>query len=153
MPLDTNSFDLNRTLPLPPDRLWALLTDPKHRENWGTPSPEMVLEVEKSDLRVGGHERHRCGPAEAPMFFVDTRWYDLAGPERAVFTETLEFEGAAVGTSLVTYALTANGSGTDLAITVAVSSFTGPEALGEFKEGWEGGLASLEAYAATQTGN
>ena len=146
MPLDTRSFDLHRTLPLPPDRLWALLTDPKHRENWGTPGPDMVLEVETSDLRVGGQDRHRCGPVADPMFFVETRWYDLTAPERAVFTETLIFDGAAVGTSLVTYALSPNGRGCDLDITVAVSSFSGEEALGEFKEGWEGGLANLEAY-------
>jgi len=153
MPLDTNSFDLHRSLPLAPDRLWSLLTDPKHREKWGVPGPDMVLTVEQSDLRVGGQDRHRCGPADDPMFFVETRWYDLVAPERAVFTETLLFEGAAVGTSLVTYALAQNGETTDLAITVAVSSFSGAEALGEFKDGWEGGLANLEAYAATQTGS
>ncbi|MCK0095250.1 SRPBCC domain-containing protein [Yoonia sp. F2084L] len=89
MPLDTDTFDLHRTFNLPPEKLWVLLTDPKHREKWGGPDADTVLVVDKADVRVGGQDRHRCGPADAPEFIVDTRWYDLTEPSRAVFTETL----------------------------------------------------------------
>ncbi len=149
MTLDTKSFDLHRTLPLPPSKLWEVLIDPKHREKWGAPDADTVLIVESADVRVGGQDRHRCGPADAPEFLVDTRWYDLAEPERAVFTETLIFGGEAAFTSLVTYSLEQDGSGTKLSLTVAVSSFSGPEALAEIQQGWHGGLENLEHYAPT----
>ena len=55
----TGSFELTRTLPLTPGQLWHVLTDAKMREAWGAPGEGMVLEVERSDFRVGGHESHR----------------------------------------------------------------------------------------------
>jgi uncharacterized protein YndB with AHSA1/START domain len=150
MSLDTKSFDMHRTLPLSPDRLWDVLTDPKLREQWNGPDAQTMLVTETADLRVGGRDRHRFGPADAPEFVVDTRWYDLTQPIRAVFTETLIFGGAAACTSLVTYSLEAAGKGTELSVTVAVSSFTGPETLEEVQQGWNGGIDNLVLYAAKQ---
>ena len=147
MTQDTGSFTLTRVLPLPAPKLWEVLTDAKHREVWGTPDPSVVLIVDSSDLRVGGQDRHRCGPAENPEFLVDTRWYHLSAPERAVFTETVIFGGAPAFTSLVTYALTPATDGTALTLTVATSSFTGPQALREVEGGWTNALRTLETYA------
>lgn len=147
MSLDTKSFDLHRTLPLAPDRLWQVLTDAKEREKWSGPDAATLLETDMADLRVGGQDRHRFGPADAPEFMVDTRWYHLTAPDRAVFTETLIFGGEAVSTSLVTYALEGVDKATKLNITVAVSSFSGPDALDEIAQGWAGGLENLENYA------
>lgn len=148
MPTDTTSFDMHRTLPLPKARLWEVLTNPAHREKWGGPDADTVLVVDRADVRVGGQDRHRCGPADAPDFVVETRWYDLAAPDRAVFTETLIFGGEAVCTSLVTYSLSGEGAGTRLDLTVAVSSFSGPETLDDFRQGWAGGLENLERHVA-----
>ncbi|WP_085307726.1 SRPBCC domain-containing protein [Planktotalea arctica] len=147
MTTDTGDFDFHRTLPLGTDQLWHVLTDANMRERWGAPSPEMILKVEKSDLRVGGIERHICGPKKNPEFEVETRWYRLDAPSDAAFTETVEIGGSAIGTSLVTYRLEAKGKGTQLFVHVALSSFCGAEALSEFKDGWQGGLASLDALA------
>lgn len=147
---DNSTFDLSRDLPLPPARLWTILTDPAEREHWGAPDADMVLTVETADLREGGQDRHRCGPAGAPDFTVDTRWYRLDPPDRAVFTETLFVGGETLGTSLVTYVLIPSATGTALAITVHVSAFGGPEMLDEFRAGWEGGLASLESLVASR---
>jgi len=149
MPLDTKSFDLHRRLPLSAERLWHVLTDAKEREKWNGPDASALLETDAADLRVGGSDRHRFGPVHAPEFLVDTRWYNLTVPERAVFTETLIFGGEAVSTSLVTYALSPAGNETALSITVAVSSFSGAEALDEIAQGWAGGMDNLESYAAS----
>ncbi len=146
---DTGTFDLTRSLPLPPDRLWPLLTDPHHRDHWGAPSDGTVLVTEVSDLRIGGQDRHRCGPADAPDFTVLTRWYHLEAPARAVFTETLDIGGTAIFTSLVTYVLRPTADGTDLALTVALASFTGADAMPDVRDGWTGGLANLDRYIAT----
>ncbi len=153
MTTDTGAFDFERSLPLAPAKLWHVLTDANMRERWGAPSEEMVLTMIHKDLSVGGIERHICGPKESPEFEVETRWYRLEAPTDAVFTETLEFGGSAVATSLVTYRVTADGAGSKLNVHVSVSSFSGTEAASEFKEGWEGGLHSLEALAQELASN
>ncbi len=147
MTLDTKSFNLSRSLPLSAKQTWHVLTDAKAREKWNGPDAATMLVTETIDLRVGGQERQRFGPADAPEFVVDTRWYDLSAPQRAVFTETLIFGGAAVCTSLVTYAMESTGNQTELEITVAVSSFSGPETLDEVQQGWAGGMENLQSYA------
>lgn len=146
---DTATLQFDRRLALPPDRLWQVLTDPAHRENWAGPTEDTVLVTECADLREGGQDRHRCGPAEAPDFVVDTRWYRLDEPALAAFTETLVIGGETLCTSLVTYRLAPDGTGTALGVSVAVSSFAGAEVLDEVGAGWEGGLANLERHIGT----
>lgn len=139
-------FQLNRTIAVAPDRLWALLTDPKARELWGAPSDDAVLVLEKQDLREGGQERHRCGPADNPEFVVDTHWYHLAKPDLACFTETVSAGGTRFAVTLVTYSLSANGSGTDLRVDVGIAPLTEGDMLGDFQQGWNSGLDRLERF-------
>ena len=144
MSTDTGAFDFERSLPLSPEKTWHVLTDATMRERWGAPGEEMVLTMIKQDLNVGGIERHICGPKENPEFEVETRWYRLDAPSDASFTETIEIGGGAIATSLVTYRLKPRDKGSDLFVHVSISSFCGPEAASEFKDGWNGGLSNLE---------
>ncbi|MCB4380009.1 hypothetical protein FZX02_05975 [Synechococcus sp. MU1644] len=148
MTTDTGHFELTRTFPLTPDRLWHVLTDAEMRGTWNAPGEGMVMTLQTSDFRVGGLETHHSGPADAPEFTVDTRWYRIDGPHDAAFTETVNMGEGAIATTLVTYRITPDGAGSKLDVAVAVSSFAGPDADGEFKAGWEAGLANLEALAA-----
>ncbi|MEO0938220.1 MAG: SRPBCC family protein [Pseudomonadota bacterium] len=147
-PTDTGSFTLSRTLPVSPDKLWHLVTDPDMRDAWGAPGDGMVMVTDVTDFTVGGLEKHRCGPADNPHFTVETRWYRIDGPQHAVFTETILVSGAAMATTLVTYRIAPDASGSTLHVTVAVSSFDGPGGVADVEEGWTGGLANLEALAA-----
>lgn len=146
--MTTDTFTYDRAFPLPPDRMFALMTASEYREIWGAPEDGQVLETLSSDFQVGGAERHRCGPADAPDFEVTTRWYNIDTPNAVTFTETIEAGGMTLGASLVTYLLTPSETGCQANITVAVSSFVGPEMIGEFKAGWDGGIAKLDALAA-----
>jgi uncharacterized protein YndB with AHSA1/START domain len=146
MTTDTDTFTFTRAMPLPPDRMWHLMTDATQRETWGAPG-DAVLQTIHADTRAGGTERHRCGPADNPEFEVETRWLHFDAPTDAVFVEQIETGGMALGAGLVTYRITADGAGSTVCINVAVSSFVGPEMIGEFKSGWEGGLANLEHLA------
>ncbi len=148
MSTDTSTFAFHRSFKLSKDQLWHLLTDGHMREKWGAPSEGTVLQMITSDLRTGGIEHHICGAKEAPEFEVETRWYRLDGPTDAAFTETVEIGGAAIATTLVTYRVSETDAGTELDVHVAVSSFCGPDADGEFQQGWESGLHNLETLAA-----
>jgi len=75
----------------------------------------------------------------------------LGEPDSAVYTEVIEAGGMALGASLVTIALTAEGTGSTLNVTVAVSSFVGPEMIGEFQSGWDGSMANLDRLIAAQS--
>jgi hypothetical protein len=50
----------------------------------------------------------------------------------------------------VTLNLTPNGSGATLNVSVAVSSFVGPEMIAEFKGGWDASMANLDRLIAQQ---
>lgn len=142
-------FHIDRQFTVPPKRLWHLLTDPEMRTHWAAPSDDDLLIVETSDLREGGRDMHRCGPADDPAFTVETIWFRLDAPSLACFTETVEADGARIGTSLVTYGLAAMDGGTALGIDVQLSSFVGPEAMAEFEAGWTSGLARLAKLIGT----
>ena len=147
MPTDTDTFTFDRTLPLPPAKLWELLIDPKMREIWSAPG-DLTLDIVTADTRLGGVDRHRCGPEDAPEFEVETRWYNLAAPQTATCTEVIEAGGMRLGASLVTYALSEASTGADLSVTVAVTSFVGPEMIEEFRGGWTGAIEKLEGLAS-----
>lgn len=148
MKTDTAELTFTRELPLTPDRLWPVLTDAAMRDRWSAPSESEVMITEATDVREGGIDRQRCGPKEAPEFVVETRWYRLAPPSALIFTELLEVGGERISVSLVTYRLTEAAVGTELSITVAISSFVGPEMFDEYSSGWQGGLNNLERLAS-----
>lgn len=150
--MSTETFTFDRTFPLPPDRMFTLMTASEYRELWGAPDDGQVLEMLSSDFSIGGTEHHRCGPADAPDFEVTTRWYNIDAPHTVTYTETIQAGGMTLGAALVTYTLTPEGQGCHATITVAAASFVGPEMIGEFKAGWEGGLSKLEALAAKDAG-
>jgi uncharacterized protein YndB with AHSA1/START domain len=139
------TFRLTRTIAAAQDRLWHLLTDAKSREIWGGPSDDVVLVLDTTDLREGGQERHRCGPADNPEFTVDTHWYHIDTPTRACFTETVIAGGQRFGVSLVTYVLEADGPATTLTVDVAVASMTGEDMQADFHTGWTSGLDRLDS--------
>lgn len=139
-------FQLSRTIAAPPERLWSLLTEPKARELWGAPSDAATLVLEKADLREGGQERHRCGPADHPEFVVDTHWYHLSAPDLACFTETISAGGTRFAVTLVTYALIAAGDGTTLTVDVGLAPLTDGDMLDDFQQGCNSGLDRLERF-------
>lgn len=145
--MSTDTFTYDRSFPLPPNRMWTLITAPEYREIWGAPEDGQMLTTTTTDFSVGGSDHGYCGPKDAPEFEVATRWYHIDEPQMVTFTETILAGGMTLGTSLVTWQLTANGSGTQADLTVAVVSFVGAEMMEEFRAGWEGALTKLDALA------
>jgi uncharacterized protein YndB with AHSA1/START domain len=146
--MTTDTFTYTRDIALSPARLWPLLTQPDVRAQWGAPEPGMTLDTVSSDVRVGGVDHQRCGPADAPEFESYTRWYHLGEPDMAVYSEVIKAGDMALGASLVTLVLTPRDTGSALSVTVAVSSFVGPEMIAEFKGGWDGSMANLDQIIA-----
>lgn len=153
MSVKTGHIHISRTIKVGQERLWHLLTDPEMRTLWGAPSDEHVLDMVSHDLREGGRDLHRCGPADNPEFEVATHWYHLAGPDMACFTETLEIGGARLSVSLVGYGLETVPGGTKLDVDISVTSLTGDDLTPDHEEGWLSGLNRLVAMAEKETAN
>lgn len=149
--MTTDTFTYSRKVALPPGRMWPLLTNPEMRAIWGAPDEGMTLSTVSSDLRIGGVDHQICGAPDAPEFEQHTRWYHLAEPSDAVYTEVIQAGGMDLGASLVTVNVAEDGTGSTLTITVAVSSFVGPEMIAEFKGGWDGSMGNLDRLIAKHT--
>ena len=66
--MTTDTFTYARQTALPPARMWPLITNSEMRQIWGSPDDTATLTTLSSDLRVGGTDHQRCGPADAPEF-------------------------------------------------------------------------------------
>ena len=145
---DFATLTLEREFPCPPDRLFALMTDPAARAVWGAPDADTAIEIDEADIRPGGREVARCGPKEAPEFDTVSLFHVIEPDARLILTETLSLGGGMVSVSLVTADLAAAPAGTGLTVTLQVASLAGPEIAGGYREGWEGALANLARLAA-----
>ena len=65
MTTDTDTFTYTRNVALPPARMWPLITTAEMRAIWGAPDDSGPLTTVHSDLRIGGTDHQRYGPADA----------------------------------------------------------------------------------------
>jgi uncharacterized protein YndB with AHSA1/START domain len=80
------SFDLERTYPAPPERVWAAWTRADLLERWACPDPDWRVSTCEVDAREGGGYRLRFGPRPAGDEYSETATYAVFEPvERLVF--------------------------------------------------------------------
>lgn len=147
MSVDFGKLTLTRAIGCPPDRLFALLIQAEARAVWGTPSETAVFDILESDPRPGGYELARCGPSEHPEFVARTDFHVIDGPSCLICTETITVEGAPICVSLVTLEIAADGTGSDLTVTIQFASLCGPEMVTDYDTGWSAALDKLVKMA------
>ena len=112
------SFDLDRSYPAPPDRVWAAFTRAELLERWVCPDPEWLVSSCEVDPREGGGYRIRFGPCPAGDAFTETATFAVFEPvERLVLEVLTEGEDMAESTRCTVRLLPADG-GTRLELTV-----------------------------------
>ena len=112
------SFDLARTYPAPPERVWAAWTRADLLERWVLPDPEWRLASCEVDAREGGGYRLRFGPRPAGDAYSETATFTAFEPvERLVLDVVTTGEGASE-TSRCTVLLVPVEDGTRLELTV-----------------------------------
>ena len=152
MMADFETLTLERDVACSPSRLFQVITDRETRQKWSTPDDESLLIIDEYDCRAGGHEKTRCGPKEAPEFNT-LGLFHVVTPEFLSFTETLVVAGQTMSISLCSHEISKSKTGSNLRVTLQISSLVGPELFEDYRNGWSAALDNLVALASTHPNN
>src|SRR5579871_5615808 len=85
-----NTFVIERSYPVAPQRLFAALADPAKKRRWFATGETHALEEFEMDFRPGGRERYRSRFGDKSPFpgvaLNYEAWYSDIVPERRVVT-------------------------------------------------------------------
>ena len=145
-----DTIRLERQFDHPPSAVFGAYADVDQRVAWTAPSDDEIVIFEAGDFRVGGLDQFLCGPRDAPDFVGTTRYDHIIDNELIVFTERLAHGDQLLAMSLVTWALTPNGTGTTLVVTDQVTSLAGQGPIDGSRDGYAAILERLTNHLASQ---
>ena len=125
------------------ETVFAGYADVGVRAAWSAPSPTAAVVYSSDDFRVDGSDVFRCGSATDLRFLGVVRYLDILEGQRIVYSETISMSEARLAASLVTWGLSADGSGTRLVVTDQITSFVGQEMIDGSRAGMIGALDNL----------
>ncbi|MCF1744003.1 SRPBCC family protein [Paradevosia shaoguanensis] len=138
------TFVIERTLPVPPARVFAAWADVKQKAKWfGAPGGDNT--PKQFDFRVGGREYNE-GEAGGTTFTFDVLYQDIVENERIIYTYDMTMNGARISVSLASVELRAEGSGTRLLVTEHGAYLDGLDNNEQRKEGTIALIGQLEKY-------
>lgn len=141
------SFDLDRTYPAPPERVWAAFTDADLLRRWVCPDPEWTVSSCETDPREGGGYRIRFGPRPGGDDFRETAIFVVFEPVTRLVLDVLT-EGADMSeTTRCTVVLRPVEGGTRLDLTV--DNLSDAETLANMRTGWEWCLEGIAQQLVT----
>ena len=141
------AFDLDRTYPVPPARVWDAWTRADLLERWACPDPAWRVSSCEVDAREGGGYALRFGPRPDGDAYSETATFTVFEPvERLVLDVLTSGEGMSE-TSRCTVLLLPVDGGTRLELTVeGLSDATTAE---QMRVGWQWCLEGIAAQLDT----
>ncbi len=140
-----------RRLRASPEAVFTAYADVALRARWSAPSPSVAVVYAANDFRIDGVDAFRCGSAEDLRFAGVVRYLDILEGRRIVYSEVISASESRLSVSLVTWALCADGAGTQLHVTDHVVSFVGREMIDGSRSGMNGALDNLVALVDSTT--
>jgi uncharacterized protein YndB with AHSA1/START domain len=143
---DLATVTVARTWPVPPDRVFAALSDRAAMEVWATPGPSFRLTIDPYDFREGGVAVTRMDPGEGEPWINEDRYQEIIPGKRIVQTSSLRYKGLLQFAGVVVMTLVAAPGGTTLTIDEHGYFPDGRDAATNHEHGWTQMLDQLGDY-------
>jgi uncharacterized protein YndB with AHSA1/START domain len=141
-----DSFSIERTYPVSPERVFAAWTTIAAKAQWfGNEEGIEPVGEHTLDFRPGGGERFTA-KAEGMVFDFDARYYDIVENERIVWTYDMLMDGRRISVSMATVELFGVPGGTRLVLTEQGAFLDGLDTNAQRAEGTEQFLDNLGRY-------
>ncbi len=144
-----HTFVLQRSFPVPPERVFAAFSDPAQKRSWFVGGGHGAEQYEL-DFKVGGAERmmSRLGP-ETPFpgtpLSSEGIHLDIVPNKRVVIAASMALGDHRISAALATFDLTPTETGTDLTFTHQAAFFENSDGPTMREAGWNKLLNSLAA--------
>lgn len=151
-----NTFVLERSYPVKPERTFAAFASPDQKRLWFAEGRSHEVEDYQLDFRVGGKERilsrfKEGSPFPGVPFINELTYQDIVPDKRIVVASIMSIGDNRISASQSTFELLPDGTGTKLVFTEQTAFFEGADGPEMRQQGWRNILGRLEKHL-TQTG-
>lgn len=145
-----NTFVLERTYPVPVDRVYAAFADRGKKRRWFAEGNHHEVQQFEMDFRVGGTERAQFRfkegtPIAGAMCTNHSVYQDIVPDRRVVTASTMSIGDQRISASLVTAEFLPEANGTRLILTHQGAFFEGADGPEMRQTGWRALLDRLAA--------
>ena len=130
-----NTFQIERTYPQSPDRVFFGLSDKEMVRRWRIESEGCQVHEFTFDFRIGGSEVTRFSFANGPEIRLDSQFQDIIPNRRIVFAYRMAMGPHPFSASLTTVELEPSGTGTRLIYTEQGAFFDSADSVKDREHG------------------
>jgi uncharacterized protein YndB with AHSA1/START domain len=145
------SFNLERTYPVPPAKVFAAFADADAKAAWFEGGEGYTTVERVFDCRPGGSERLIGRWTNGTVSQFDAHYFDVVPDERIVYAYEMHLNGVKISVSLATLQFKAAGQGTRLLLSETGAFLDGYDDAGGREHGTNLLLDRVGAYLARET--